>query len=184
MRPLILIGFALALSGLEILLPPSALGQGASPAPSPSTSTRPDAFWRCELPGGVYLIALRNIASISSHEYVVDAVARVTEVTIATNGSVEARFYYLEPLSANAASSSAPTATLGTLQQLQQKVQDAVTSRSPVEPPWQKVMKNYPTTTHAHTVEYRLDSKQDLQSLYQNLEQAWTTNRGYNFKAE
>ena len=50
--------------------------------------------------------------------------------------------------------------------------------------PWQKVIKTYPTTTHAHTVEYRLASKSDLQNLRQSLEQAWTTGRGANFKIE
>ena len=169
--------------GLIILSGSASQGQvpsaAASPAQQASSSSRPDALWRCELPGGVYLVALRSIVSVSSHEFVVDAAARVTEVTVATASTVEARFYFLEPLTANAPAPIAPT-----LEQLQQRAQDLAAAHGPADAVWQKVIKNYPTTTHAHTVEYRLASKADLQSLRQSLEQAWTTGRGANFKIE
>ncbi len=124
-------------------------------------------------------MALHSIVSISSHEYIVDGAARVTEVTVATASSVEARFYYLEPVTATSSSS-----TLSTLDTLRQHVQDLSASHPEVEAVWQKVIKNYPTTTHAHTVEYRLNSKSDLQSLYDSLEQSWTTGKGVNFQIE
>ena len=175
--------FAIVAASLGLLPSPS-LAQRATPAanaaPSAGTTSRPDALWRCELPGGVYLVALRSIVSISSHEYVVDGLARVTEVNVATASSVEARFYFLEPLPASA-SSTGPGATL---QALQQHVQELSASHPEVEAVWQKVVKNYPTTTHAHTVEYRLNSKADLQSLYDSLELSWTTGKGVNFKIE
>ena len=78
----------------------------------------------------------------------------MTEVTVATASSVEARFYYLEPISANA---SAPVggSAMAQVAVLQQRVQDLATTHGPVEPVWEKVIKNYPTTTHAHTVEYQ-----------------------------
>ena len=47
-----------------------------------------------------------------------------------------------------------------------------------MEPVWEKVIKNYPATTHAHTVEFRLSSKANLQQIEQSLEQAWTYNKG------
>ena len=165
-------------------LPSWSLAQRASPAsgvaPAPVTSSRPDALWRCELPGGVYLVALRSIVSISSHEYVVDGLARVTEVNVATASTVEARFYFLEPLPAGAASTGSGAA----LQALQQHAQELSASHPEVDAVWQKVVKNYPTTTHAHTVEYRLNTKADLQSLYESLEQSWTTGKGVNVKIE
>lgn len=174
--------YAVAAVLLCLLATPS-FGQRAAPAaaatPTPVTSSRPDALWRGELPGGVFLVALRSIVSISSHEYVVDGLARVTEVNIATASTVEARFYFLEPMGANSTSTTAAT-----LEMLQQRVQDLSASHPEVEAVWQKVVKNYPTTTHAHTVEYRLSSKADLQSLYESLEQSWTTGKGVNFKTE
>ena len=145
----------------------------ADPSATPTGTVAPtqNGFWRCEMPGGVYLVALRNIQSISSHEYIVDGAARVTEVTIATSSSVEGRFYYLEPVT--------PSAAGATLQQLQQHVKDLASSHlDDNDKVWEKVIKNYPTTTHAHTVEYRLTSKENLQQLYSSLEQAWMSGRG------
>ena len=159
----------------------TASAQTATAAATPASTSRPDALWQCTLPGGVYLVALRSIASISSHEYVVDGAARVTEVTVATNSTVEARFYYLEPLVANTSSPVVPT---GALTVLTQHAQDLATAHSPVEDVWQKVVKNYPATTHAHTVEYRLTSKANLQALYASLSQAWTTGKGVNFATQ
>jgi hypothetical protein len=174
------IGLLLALS----LPAPVALAQTAAATPAPATGTstsRPDALWRCTLPGGEYLVALRSIASISSHEYIVDGAAQVTEVTVATNSSVEARFYYLEPVT----NTSVPAlSTAGTLQAMQQHVYDLATSQAGPEPAWEKVVKNYPTTTHAHTVEYRLSTKENLAQIYQSLEQSWTTGKGANLTTQ
>lgn len=172
----------LAAACAAFLLPGRANGQepAASPSPTGSVVVGTAGFWRCELPGGVYLVALRNIQSVSSHEYVVDGAARVTEVTVATASSVEARFYYLEPIGGNAAS---PVGA-NSLQALQQRAQELSASHSPVEPVWEKVIKNYPTTTHAHTVEFRLTSKANLQQLEKSLEQAWTTGSGVSVKTE
>ena len=174
---LLLAGFA----SLTVIHPAAAQTAVAAPSASPASTSRPDALWQCTLPGGVYLVALRSIASISTHEYVVDGAARVTEVTVATNSSVEARFYYLEPMTPNASSPLVPT---GALSVLTQHAQDLATSHSPVEDVWQKVVKTYPTTTHAHTVEYRLSSKANLQSLYTSLQQSWTTGKGANFSSQ
>ncbi len=156
---------------------------GASPTPTGTSTAGVAGFWRCELPGGVYLVALRNIQSISTHEYVVDGAARVTELTVATASSVEARFYFLEPVMPNAASPVGGSAT-AMLQTVQQHAQDLVTTHSPVEPVWEKVIKNYPATTHAHTVEYRLTNKANLAQLEQSLEQAWTNNKGVSIRSE
>ena len=164
------------------ILPWVGRAQDASPSPSPTGTTivGPVGFWKCELPGGTFLVALRNIQSVSTHEYVVDGAARVTEVTIATASSVEGRFYYLEPMTVHSTSAAVPAS----IQTLQQRVTDLATQRAPVEPVWEKVVKTYPTTTHAHTVEYRITSLANLQQIYASLEQAWTTNKGVDLKTE
>ena len=159
--------------------------QNATPTPAPTGTVAAGlaGFWRCETPGGVYLVALRNIQSVSSSEYIVDGAARVTEVTVATSSSVEARFYYLEPIGPNAAMPFGGSAT-AQLQTLQQRVQDTAATHGPIEPVWEKVVKNYPTTTHAHTVEYRLGTKANLQQIEQSLEQAWTTGKPLSIRTE
>jgi hypothetical protein len=111
---------------------------------------------------------------VSIHDYVVDGVARVTEMNIETPGTTEVRFYYLEPLT--------PASPVGVGQSALDKVQELANEASGRlnpgdEPPWEKVVKSYPTTTHAHTVEYRLDTLDDLQNLFNSAEQAFRMNQ-------
>ena len=128
----------------------------ATGTPSATPSPTNILMWRCNLPGGSYSVALRSIVSVSSHEYVVDGVARVTEVNIDTNGSALARFYYIEP--------NTPTAPLGigsgTIEKAQQLLQEGADRSG--QDVWKKVVKNYPTTTHARTIEYRVTDKETL----------------------
>ncbi len=130
------------------------------------------ARWQCELPGGAYVVETSQIVSVSTHEYIVDAGARVVELTIATTGSVVARFYFIEAL--------AQTGYGARGKEILDKVEERVTGlaeRVGQEPVWRKVVKNYPTTTHAHTVEYRLDRQEDIQKIFRSVEQAWRNNR-------
>jgi hypothetical protein len=136
-------------------------------------------IWRCQLPGGTYAVAVNTISSVSTHEYLVDGVARVTELTVATTSSVVARFYHLEPIT--------PKSPVGVGQSVIDKVQEKVeeaTTRTGLDPVWKKVVKNYPVATHAHTVEYRLENKDDLAKIQTSLETAWRNNRDGNFKLD
>ena len=135
------------------------------------------AFWRGELPGGVFMVSIPSICSVSTHEYVVDGVARVTELTVGTNSAVVARFYYLEPMVPKSPISLGQSV----IDKAQQYAQEGA-SRTGMEEVWKKVVKNYPTTTHAHTVEYRLDSADQIKLLQQSLEAAWRANRETQFK--
>lgn len=137
-----------------------------------ATSVASAARWQCELPGGTYIVDTTHIASVSTHEYIVDAGARVVELTVATTSSVTARFYYIEPLAKTIAGERG--------QQLLDKVEERVTGlaeRVGQEPVWKKVIKNYPTTTHAHTVEYRLENKDNVQKLFDSVMNAWRQNK-------
>ncbi len=168
---------------LLCLMPIAALGQipAASPSPSPSPSPTRMPMWRCDLPGGTYEVAIRSIISVSTHDYVVDGMARVTEMNIETPGNIEVRFYYLEPV----VSSSPIGIGQSTLDRVKELANEASNRVSPgEEPPWEKVVKNYPTTTHAHTVEYRLDSKDDVQTLFNSVEQAFRLNQNTAIKVQ
>lgn len=144
-----------------VLLAANASAQEPDPAnPTPPTNTPVQAtkpIWRCNLPGGTYEIVVAAIVSVSSHEYIVDGAARVTEVNVDTQGSLTARFYYIEPL---ATPGGVGAATLGKVQSVLTEAAD----RTGVDA-WKKVVKNYPTTTHAKTVEYRLGTKESLTKL-------------------
>jgi hypothetical protein len=152
-------------------------GASATPAATPPIDQGRLSLWKCELPGGTYEVLLRSIISVSSHEYLVDNLTRVTEVNVDTNGSTVVRFYYLEPVR--------PSTPSGIGQSALDRVQDLAkeaAGRAGADQIWQKVTKNYPTTTHAHTVEYRLESKDQLTKLFTSVEHAWRTGQGTQFK--
>jgi hypothetical protein len=144
-------------------------GQPGTPASNGTNTVIP--MFRATLPGGTYQVAVRSIVAVASHEYLVDGVARVTEVNVDTNGSMLARFYFLEP-----ASTSGPAglgaATIGTVTKMATEAADKAVGEA-----WRKVVKNYPTTTHARTVEYRLSSKDDLQKIFSAADEAFRLQR-------
>src|ERR1044071_1700212 len=73
--------FLLMMSLLAVPL----FAQTPTPAP-PSTDATKVAMplFRAKLPGGMYEVAVRTIVAVTSHEYVVDGIARVTEVNVDT----------------------------------------------------------------------------------------------------
>jgi hypothetical protein len=168
---------------ITLLAAPALLAQqpAANPAagqatPSPTTAI---PMWRATLPGGTYSVALRSIVSVSTHEYVVDGAARVTEVNIDTTGAALARFYFIEPntISAPAGFGAA------TVEKAQQLLQEGA-QRTGQEDAWRKVVKSYPTTTHTRTVEFRFGSKETLSKLFDSAESAFRLQRNTVFKGD
>jgi hypothetical protein len=143
------------------------LAQAPAATPTPAGDRAALPLFRAKLPGGTYEVAVRAIIAVASHEYVVDGVARVTEVNIDTAGSLLARFYYLEPVT--------PNTPLGvgnaTIEQAQRLLKEAADKTG--QDVWKKVVKTYPTTTHARTGEYRLGSLEQLTKLYESAESAF-----------
>ncbi len=158
---------------LFLLIAPQLLLAQANPAaatPLPSNTAIP--MWRCQLPGGTYEVALRSIIAVTTHEYLIDGGARVTELNIDTAGTLLARFYYIEPNTPQNPVTSLGAASADKMQQLMTTA--AATTGLDA---WQKVIKSYPTTTHAHTVEYRLSSKDQVNALFTSVETAFRLNK-------
>ena len=145
-----------------------------------------DHWWDCSLPGGNYCISIGKITSVSMHQYIVKSPtqtpgavplpARVYEANIATDAALVTRFYYIEAAVDGGAASAIKTG----LDRLNQ-VADQAAERTGSTKFWLQVQKDYPVTTHAHTVEYRLDSKADLDRLYGSVKRSWTVGRGARF---
>jgi hypothetical protein len=127
-------------------------------------------FWEAILPGGEYMVNLETVTSISHHQYIVQAGVRVWEMTIADASSTVARFYVMEPLVPNDGSGPVNAAVNKATDLATRSAQNAS-----IDPIFQRVVKDYPTSTHAHTVEYRLDSKTNLEAMYKHLRQALHT---------
>ena len=162
---------------LLLVLKLGALGQtpaptgGGAATPAPTGNQVAIQLFRATLPGGTYEVAIRSIIAVTSHEYLVDNVVRVTEVNIDTTGTLLARFYYLEPITPEAPSGVGAA----TAEQAQRLLREAADKTG--QDVWKKVVKNYPMTTHARTVEYRLATKEQLNKLYSSAEQAFRLQR-------
>ena len=155
---------------------PAATPAAAQATPSPATAL---PMWRATLPGGTYSVALRSIVSVSTHEYVVDGAARVTEVNIDTAGSALVRFYFIEPNTVSAPAGFGAA----TIEKTQQLLQEGA-QRSGQEDAWKKVVKSYPTTTHTRTIEYRIGTKEALAKLFDSAEAAFRLNKNTVFKGD
>jgi len=152
----------------------TATAQTAQPQSAPADQSSNPALWQAKFNnGGHYLIKLGSISSVSRHEYVANGTARVVEVTIAASGPIVARFYWLEPVGKD--SGLAPVQTgVSQLQSITQTATQNLDSNATKL----KVVKDYPNTTHAHTVEYTLQTEDALKSLFQSLVRAVDTGTG------
>lgn len=150
-------------------------------AQSPATPTAQDdvtrdGLWDARLQGGNYLVRCNAIIALSKHEYISDGVARVVEVNLTLNSAQIVRFYFLEPYKPESGSSTVGAGTQS-LERAKGLYEQAAGRVSPdlVNP---KVVKNYPASTHAHTVEFVIKEEVRLNSLYGSLERCFRTGQG------
>lgn len=139
-----------------------------------SESTGPRRFWQASLPGGSYVVALDRITSVSKHSYIIDGNLSVTEVVIDTNGNSLARFYYIEPVGSDSSNVGAAVKLRG------QELLEKAGQRTGIDVN-SAVAKQYPTTTHAKTVEYRVSDLRDLDQLFNSVRNAWFKGTGRKF---
>ena len=147
-------------------------GQGGQQGDEPTR----DGLWDGRFAGGNYIVRCNSIIALSKHEYISDGVARVVEVNLTLSSSQIVRFYFLEPVKPQTNSSIANAGTQA-LERAKGLVDQAAGRISPTltEP---KVFKNYPASTHAHTVEYVIKDEARLNSMFQSLERGFRTGAG------
>jgi hypothetical protein len=130
-------------------------------------------FWQANLPGGHYMVALDRITAISRHSYAVpEASLLVDEVTVDTVGRGLARFYFSRPITEGMNNNTANSLTARAKELIDYGGQRAGTDLHKM------VIKKYPETTHAGSIEYRLLSAEELGALYGSVRTAWDTGRG------
>lgn len=151
---------------------------------------RNPAIFGIEFPGDArsYYAKEAAVLSISKQEYVT-AAFKVLEVNIVTSGPALLRIYHsrtLKPgelqtaLGNDADASGVPGSSIiqkslsPGIQKIADRaaeVADSITGDN--------VFKEYPTATHAHTVEFRLASRNELISLHDELKKHWFNEPGF-----
>lgn len=132
-----------------------------------------------EMPTGMQSFYGRheNINSVSLQEYQAGPYS-VTEVTIDMTGSpLQLRIYHTEmPTPADAKASISGTPTSVNIPPAVQKAAEKGTERAnKVQPP---VIKDYPITTHAKTLEFRVNQKEELLNFYVEFVRTYTGVQG------
>lgn len=135
------------------------------------------SYWKAVLPDGSFLVPHHAITSISKSSYVVDGAIRVTEMSVGTSGSVQGRFYYAELISTESPAGIGQS-TINFLEEKSREIKERI-GRGEVG---EEVVKNYPDTTHAHTVEFLVASPEILDRMLTSLEQSYLRRRNDTFK--
>jgi hypothetical protein len=150
----------------------------APPNNKTEDSQQPNRFWQASLGGGHYMVQLDRISAISRHKYLLNGGIIVDEVTVDALGQALARFYFLRPVSDTASGGSAAVASrlADRGQELVEKAADRLGTDAQ-----NMVVKKFPETTHARTIEYRVMSAEELSGLYNSVRTAWETGKGRKF---
>jgi hypothetical protein len=138
-----------------------------TPPPQPQQRAAGPSLIAICLPGGKIAIDVKTINAIGLHSYTVDATSRVWELTVDNGGSSLLRIYSVASISP-----SEPALDMAKieLESLAESISKAVGLDV-----WAKVQKNYPTSTHAKTVEYRVKTVKELLQLRKLLFKAWNS---------
>jgi hypothetical protein len=169
--PFAILAAFLAIAAAQTPVAPPTPGEDSKMNTQKVVANKP--IWRVNLPGGTYEIAVGGIISVSSHEYVVDpGTARVTEVNVDTAGQLNVRFYYIEP-AINTPPGGVGAATFDKVKSLVNEAGE----RTGAAEAWKNVHKTYPATTHARTIEYRVSSKAQLNTIFNSASKCLRTGR-------
>jgi len=143
-------------------------------------NTRPLVF-EVEMDGGGYQVDVNQITSISVHRFIVDGALMVDELTVDSLGNTVARFYVADR---NTEIETPRGVGQSLLDKAQEKVDQAREKLGATNWMDRAVVKSYPTSTHAHTVEYRVATKEQLMNLYDSISDAWKKGQAGSFKLE
>lgn len=161
--------YPLALA-LSLIASPLALSQENENQDNVSQAS----FWEADVPGGKYLVSLSRISSISMSKYYLKGLV-VHEVDVETMGVALARFYAIE-----VAGESNGVSAVENLSNRAKEIANQAGGKAGVDAST-AVHKEYPLTTHAKTIEFRLADVDDLTALYASIEKAWKSGRGRKF---
>lgn len=154
---------------------------GTSKVPAQDGALPPnEPLWIGNFASGQFVINLNKVVCIAKQSYVLDATLFVREVTIDTSGgSSQIRIYCIEPLTEKASNNALDIINdraKGLGKNASAKVAEGVN-------PETVVTKSYPTTTHAHTIEFRVATPQEIDLCYTSILNAYKSGKGRVFTA-
>ncbi len=168
----------LLLAPLPLLAQNNAETDDGSETEKTGDSPGPTRFWQASVEGGNFMVALDRIVSVSRHQYLLDGAVIVDEVTIDTTGQALARFYFISPVT-----DAGPDNALSKAADRGRELVDKAASRAGTGVQ-DMVVKKYPDTTHAKSLEYRMASEKQLSALLGSVRSSWETGRGRKFTAK
>jgi hypothetical protein len=177
LKKTLLVGLVSFVCGMHLLhaqTPDTDTGKKEEEKPKVSDVENPNSqFWKASIPGGQFMVPLSRITSISRHKYLLDAAVVVDEVTIDTEGQALARFYTIVPVNTPKTPVSFAKEAADRSKEIAAKLIDrsGVTLQN-------MVMKKYPETSHAKSIEYRIMNGAQLTSLYGSIQTAWIYGKG------
>ncbi|MES2996874.1 MAG: hypothetical protein V4733_08700 [Verrucomicrobiota bacterium] len=154
-------------------------GKANKPPAEEVDKPEPNRFWQAKLSGGHYMVQLDRISSISRHSYLLDGTVLVDEVSIDALGQTLARFYQLSPFTDAAGGTNAADVASRAIERGREVVEG--TAQRFGSRATEMVVKKYPETTHARTVEFRIETAEQLTRLYNSVKTAWESGRGRSF---
>lgn len=155
----------------------------AQEKPKEGTDTETTSiFWTGNFASGQVIVPVDKIASVAQQKYILDAQFVIHEVSIDSLGNSLIRIYYIEPIAESASSVSAfGSAARDRARELAGELQGR-TGTQDLDPET-AVTKNYPTTTHSHTVEFRVSSIEELRAVYRSVSTAFTRSKGRTYNS-
>lgn len=172
--------FLLPVTALAVLLGSPAFlaaqqGGTTTPAQQNNQSETVVDGWRGYLSidyrGGKFIVPYARIVSISQVEYIVDGGGKVHELTIDTSGQATARFYFLDTVLANSNLNAGQI-----INNRLNSVRDKADEKTGVDT--RTVVKHYPDTTHAKTIEFNVSARSHLDVILNHVTHEWIEEGG------
>jgi len=142
-----------------------------------NTQERPE-FWQANLPGGEYVVKTSEITAVSKHSYIVKGLL-ITELNVDTTGNSLLRIYHIAVLGEGSDANIAQN-TLARAKELIDQASDRASGQNQSD----VVVKDYPNSTHAKTVEFRVLDEDELDTIYSSVKKAWRRNKSDTVKIE
>lgn len=139
-----------------------------------SDTERTDNFWVGNFPTGTITIPVSKIVAVAMHNYVLDGVCMVHEISVLSESNTPIKFYYLEPMGTQSEFNAVKTIT-NRAKELNSTTLNRITGGAVNADTL--VSKKFP---HHNTIEFRIPSKQQLEAVYSSLLKALEKRRGRN----